>query len=476
MGELSAADVAGFHFFNGEACIKKWSPELAIALAETGAHKLRISGWDLPGFEPLVRFRDQITRIFVESDVTDVSALSQFSALHTLTLRDGADQLDFAQLKQLKSLSIAGDTPEFGNLLACRSLKILSITDCGLRDLTPLAGLADLQELEISEAPLESLEGIAGLKSLRRLVLLQLPLERLDSVKKLRGLDEVVLGFLRRLRNIGVLIELPALKTLVITSCTKVSDVEKLGEVTTLESLELDGIKLPSATFLAGLTQLRLLKLINAGKIPSLAFLQNLRALEVFMPALNTTIEDGDMSILLELPALRQVLYTERRHYKPRDHEIEAAISARRDSKYDNGGGMGSWGIGSFGNDTACDWSYGLDEVDDLSYVDSTLERVLALGSDKAVSIEDGETAIAAAEVVARLKGHWGEEDPYSETVDKWVRSHAITPPPALVSKTVAALERVLTPPSDLLAEWGEADESGAWSEAIAELKHRVQS
>jgi Leucine-rich repeat (LRR) protein len=331
-GELSAADVTGFHFFNGEACIKKWSPELAAALAEKGVHKVRIDRWDLPGLEPLVQFRDQITRVRVACEVSDVSALSQFSELRELSLLEGVDQLDFAQLNQLERLYVSGDTPEFGNLVACRSLEILSITDCGLRDLTPLAGMALLRELEISEAPLKSLEGIAGLTSLRRLVLSQLPLERLDGVEKLRGLDEVGLWFLRRLRSIGTLIELP-LKTLVIDSCGKVSDVEKLGEVTTLESLVLDGIKLPSVTFLAGLTRLRLLKLVNAGKISSLAFLRNMRALEIFIPALNTTIEDGDMSILLELPALKQTLYTERRHYKPRGDEIKAAISARLDAK-----------------------------------------------------------------------------------------------------------------------------------------------
>ena len=68
---------------------------------------------------------------------------------------------------------------------------------------------------------------------------------------------------------------------------------------------------------------------MSAGKIPSLEFLRNMRALEIFMPADSTTIEDGDMSILLELPALRQALYTERRHYKPRRDVIKAALDER---------------------------------------------------------------------------------------------------------------------------------------------------
>src|SRR5687768_861923 len=102
---------------------------------------------------------------------------------------------------------------------------------------------------------------------------------------------------------------------------------------------------------------------------------------------------------------------------------------------------MGTWSMGSFGNDTACDWSYGLNEVHDLSYVESALDRVLEPGPGTAVSIDDAQSAVAAAEIVARLKGHWGEEDPYSETADTWIRSHPLTPPPAVVSKAVAALE-----------------------------------
>lgn len=330
---MSPTDDSGFHIFRGEVSIKRWSPELAMAVSETGVHNLRFDRWDLPGLERLLPFRDQINRIYISCEISDVTALSQFSQLRELSLLEGVGQLDFARLKQLESLSVSGDTPEFGNLAACRSLRLLGITDCGLRDVTPFAGLAHLRELQISEAPVKSLEGIAGLKSLRRLVLAQLPLERLDGVELLRDLDDVYLLLLRRLYSIAPLVELPALKSLVVDSCGKVSDVERLSGAKKLECLELDGIKLQSVTFLAGLTQLTTLKLMNVGKIPSLEFLRDMRALEIFMPGMNTAVEDGDMSILLELPGLRQVLYTERRQYKPRKDEIEAAISARRDSK-----------------------------------------------------------------------------------------------------------------------------------------------
>ena len=135
---------------------------------------------------------------------------------------------------------------------------------------------------------------------------------------------------------------------------------------------------------------------------------------------------------------------------------------------------MGTWDEGSFGNDTACDWSYGLEKVNDLRYVETTLDKVLAYGAGEMVPADAAECAVAAAEVIARLKGRWGEEDSYTETTDAWVRSHPVSPPPALVAKTVAALERIVRPPSELLDLWEEAEEGGSWVEAVAELKGRI--
>src|SRR5256886_5455601 len=96
---------------------------------------------------------------------------------------------------------------------------------------------------------------------------------------------------------------------------------------------------------------------------------------------------------------------------------------------------MGTWDEGSFGNDTACDWSYGLEKVNDLRYVETTLDKVLAYGAGEMVPADAAECAVAAAEVIARLKGRWGEEDSYTETTDAWVRSHPVSPPPALRSE-----------------------------------------
>ena len=83
---------------------------------------------------------------------------------------------------------------------------------------------------------------------------------------------------------------------------------------------------------------------------------------------------------------------------------------------------MGAWRMGAFDNDTACDWAYELEESSDLSVLDNTFEKVISVGSDY-LEAPDAEEAIAAAEVVARMKGKWGERNAYTKTVDLWIET-----------------------------------------------------
>jgi len=135
---------------------------------------------------------------------------------------------------------------------------------------------------------------------------------------------------------------------------------------------------------------------------------------------------------------------------------------------------MGTWDVDSFGNDTACDWSYDLEKAKDLAYVEQTLDTVVDCGSDQPVPAEAAECAVAAAEVIARLKGNWGLQNSYSDTTDTWVRAHRLTPPPALVAKAMRALERIVVSPSELLDLWEEGEDDGGWVDAVAELRNRV--
>ncbi len=133
---------------------------------------------------------------------------------------------------------------------------------------------------------------------------------------------------------------------------------------------------------------------------------------------------------------------------------------------------MGTWGTGAFDNDTAADWSYALEQVDDLSLIDATIASVLDCDDDYPDADLAAE-AIAACEVVARLRGRHGVRDDSTETVDNWVKTHAQSPSKALLESARQAIGRVLAENSELRELWAES-EGADWLAAVEDLRLRL--
>jgi len=131
---------------------------------------------------------------------------------------------------------------------------------------------------------------------------------------------------------------------------------------------------------------------------------------------------------------------------------------------------MGTWSCEPFGNDTAGDWAFGLDEAKDLSYVEAALDAVLDQDKDDELESTDAEEAIAACEVLAKLLGKGTQSDGYTQGVDAWVASLKLKPDSALLKKAQKALKRVTGKNSELRELW---EEEGAddWKESIKALR-----
>jgi hypothetical protein len=134
---------------------------------------------------------------------------------------------------------------------------------------------------------------------------------------------------------------------------------------------------------------------------------------------------------------------------------------------------MGAWDTDPFGNDTACDWKYELEETNDLSLVENTLQKIHDSASEY-LEAPDAEEAIAAADTLARLRGHFYAKNSYTESLDEWVAKHPQEPPQALVDSAIRAMDRILTEPSELLELWQESDLFGAWKKHMDDLKSRL--
>jgi len=111
---------------------------------------------------------------------------------------------------------------------------------------------------------------------------------------------------------------------------------------------------------------------------------------------------------------------------------------------------MGAWDATPFGNDDANDWTYGLDDVDDLSLITVALDAV----GEGYIEAVEGSQAIAAGEVLTWLIGRPGERNAYTDKIAAWSEAHPLEVDEALVDRAVSTLRRVLSPDSELVELW----------------------
>ena len=131
---------------------------------------------------------------------------------------------------------------------------------------------------------------------------------------------------------------------------------------------------------------------------------------------------------------------------------------------------MGDWDASSFGNDTANEWAYSLERCSDFSCIQKALRRVLDAG-DVYLEAAEAEEAVAAAEVIAWLRGWPGKVNSHTEKVATWVNAHPLRPSKALVKSALDALDRVQGAQSELAELW-KGDTK--WKAAMRNLRKRL--
>ena len=134
---------------------------------------------------------------------------------------------------------------------------------------------------------------------------------------------------------------------------------------------------------------------------------------------------------------------------------------------------MGAWGSGIFENDTACDFAAAVSDGGGVVLVEQALDRVLATG-DGYLEAPDAEECLAAAEIIARLKGNSGEQTSYTASIDAWIKSSPPLPSAEVVEKARRAIVRVLSEPSELVELWAESNDFDAWKRGVEGLSRRL--
>lgn len=131
---------------------------------------------------------------------------------------------------------------------------------------------------------------------------------------------------------------------------------------------------------------------------------------------------------------------------------------------------MGAWSHEPFGNDSANDWAYGLEGLNDFSLVVEAIQNVLATGDDY-LDADLAVEAIAAAEVLAKTIGRGTQSDTYTKKVDAWLASISAKPAPGLLTAAQHALTRILEADSELRELWEESDDFASWESSVKALQ-----
>jgi hypothetical protein len=134
---------------------------------------------------------------------------------------------------------------------------------------------------------------------------------------------------------------------------------------------------------------------------------------------------------------------------------------------------MGAWSTGNFDNDTANDWAADFVEGGDLSLVRDVLEKVATTTAEEYLQEPVSCHALAACEVIARLKGNWGTRNSFSKKVDDWVQANPTKPSRDLVQLALRAIDRIVTTPSELMELW-DGGRARDWHANVADLRERV--
>jgi hypothetical protein len=252
-----------------------WRDEYEERLQDLEALSISVRGDDLSFLERVPHLRGLVLNAGEARDLSPVAALR---GLETLTLNVAAKpriELDLSAFAALRTLRMYWN-PGFESVFACRSLESLYVFGPPDPDLARFGQLPGLRRLELSQG------------------------RRLQTT---RGVGPVRFLGLYQQGGLSELAELPALEELAIEGARKLGAIDAV----------------------AGLP-LRRLTLANCGDIASLAPLAGMDTLEELFAWESTRVLDGDLSVLLTLPRLRTVALRDRREYRPRVSEIEAAL------------------------------------------------------------------------------------------------------------------------------------------------------
>ncbi|MEW4563540.1 DUF4259 domain-containing protein [Bremerella sp. JC770] len=133
---------------------------------------------------------------------------------------------------------------------------------------------------------------------------------------------------------------------------------------------------------------------------------------------------------------------------------------------------MGAWGHEIFDNDAACDWLDSLIVRDDLSWIESALEKVSQ--TDGFFHATEASAALAACETLAHLRGNPGLHAASLDELKRWVEQHRHLNSDHLVPVASTALVRIESDDCELKLHWQQGEQFDKWIATVEDVGRRL--
>ena len=216
-------------------------------------------------------------------DVKDITPLQYLPELEYIGLQTEFTKApDFSEFQDLTHIFLFWRS-QAKTVFACDSLSLLNIVNYPSEDLKDIQKMSGLRRLQLTSRKLVSLSGIESLSSLSILDLSECSkLECLSGVDMCQQVELVEIESCKKVYDVALLGELKNLKDIVLTDCGKVKSLKPLAKCQLLESITFVG---------------------------------------------DTSVEDGELTSLLNIPTLKKMWFVDKRHYSHKREQVVEILS-----------------------------------------------------------------------------------------------------------------------------------------------------
>lgn len=210
-------------------------------------------------------------------------------SLNTLTYKELNDLSSFKKLEFLRMEGKCETNIPFSSLSSLQTIYL----NYNQKSCTSIFECKQLENIFIDNCSETSSKAFTNLRNAKRIGLIKSKIYEFEAINNMPHLEHFGIGYNSKMESLSWLKDNNSLRSLGIQNCKKIKDWEEIGTLRKIERIIIE----------------------NCGEIPSLDFLKNLGSLKEIRLIGSTSIGDGKVKELLQLPKLKHLFVPIKKEY-----------------------------------------------------------------------------------------------------------------------------------------------------------------